>query len=227
MFLQSHTLIPGVVLFALAVAALPPAQAQNIIEPDDTLGSETSVLVPLNNDIDLIQGGAQRGDNLFHSFETFSIGENGGAYFITPAGDVGNIFARITGADPSTISGGLGTRQFDGIGFIPSAADLVLINPNGIVFGENAVLDVGGSFTATTASGVQFGDAGQFSAVAPEAPSSLLSIAPSAYFFNSLQPGDIVNRAGLGVPDGESLTLLGGRSQLRVGGYKLTVGASN
>jgi hypothetical protein len=56
MFLQSHTLIPGVVLFALAVAALPPAQAQNIIEPDDTLGSETSVLVPLNNDIDLIQG---------------------------------------------------------------------------------------------------------------------------------------------------------------------------
>lgn len=54
----------------------------------------------MNEAIHLIGGGAQRGDNLFHSFEAFSIGA-GGAYFMTPPGDVGNIFARVTGADPS------------------------------------------------------------------------------------------------------------------------------
>jgi filamentous hemagglutinin family protein len=215
-----HCLTPGLSVLGLAYLVATSAQAQNIIEPDTTLGPEPSVVIPLNEAIDLIHGGAQRGGNLFHSFETFSIG-NGGAYFITPPGDVATIFARITGANLSTISGILGTRQFTGADFLPSTADLILINPNGIIFGETAVLDVGGSFTATTASGVQFGNAGRFSAVAPEAPSSLLSIAPSAYFFNALQPGDIVNRSvrpdlidgtaiGLRVPDGGRLTLLGG-----------------
>ncbi|MEL6383764.1 MAG: filamentous hemagglutinin N-terminal domain-containing protein, partial [Cyanobacteria bacterium J06626_18] len=197
------------------------AEAQNAITPDDTLGAESSVVVPFNADTDVITGGATRGQNLFHSFEEFGIGEGNGAYFITETEAIANIFARVTGSNISDIQGVLGTRQFTGTGFAPTGADLFLINPNGVVFGEGAALDVGGSFAATTATDVQFGDAGSFSTLDPDAPPSLLTIDPSAYIFNQLPIGDITSRStrsdlidgateGLRVPDGETLTLLGG-----------------
>ena len=43
-------------------------------------------------------------------------------------------------------------------------ANLFFINPAGIVFGENAKIDVGGSFLATTAQTIKFPDT-EFSAV--------------------------------------------------------------
>jgi hypothetical protein len=46
--------------------------AQSVIVPDDTLGMERSVIVPLDTEgfpVDAIRGGAQRGQNLFHSFQ--------------------------------------------------------------------------------------------------------------------------------------------------------------
>ena len=218
----------GLVCTAGSMALTKPGLAQNVITPDATLGTEASQVVPLAPlpTIDLIQGGAVRGQNLFHSFEEFNIGEGNGAYFIAPSADIANIFARITGGNPSEIFGVLGTRQAD---LSRSNADLFLINPNGILFGENSALDVGGSFTATTASGVQFGEEGRFSAVDPEAPSSLLTINPSAYFFNQSSTGQIINRStrsdlvdgtalGLRVPNNESLTLLGGDVSIEGGG---------
>ena len=214
-------------LLAFSTAAV----AQNTINPDTTLGNEPSVVISFNAAIDLITGGAVRQQNLFHSFEEFSIGDGYEAYFITESEAIANIFARITGDNLSEIQGVLGTRQSAGTGFVPTNADLFLINPNGVVFGENAVLDVGGSFTATTASGMRFGDAGSFSAVNPEAPSTLLTINPSAYFFNQLPIGEISSRsiqpdlidgatAGLRVPNGEALTLLGGDINLDGGGIE-------
>ena len=137
----------GLVYTAGSMALTKPGLAQNIITPDTTLGTEASQVVPLAPlpTIDLIQGGAVREQNLFHSFEQFNIGEGNRAYFIAPSADIANIFARITGGNPSEIFGVLGTRQAD---LSRSNADLFLINPNGILFGENSALDVGGSFTA-------------------------------------------------------------------------------
>ncbi|NER99758.1 MAG: filamentous hemagglutinin N-terminal domain-containing protein [Symploca sp. SIO1B1] len=43
--------------------------------PDHSLGRENSVVTPINASIDQIDGGATRGDNLFHSFQEFSIPE--------------------------------------------------------------------------------------------------------------------------------------------------------
>ncbi|BDA71968.1 hypothetical protein RIVM261_004690 [Rivularia sp. IAM M-261] len=84
-------------------------------------------------------------------------------YFSNPSG-VSNILARVTGGNASNILGILG---------VDGGANLFIINPNGIFFGENARLDVRGSFVVTTASGVQFGNQGVFSATTPQQPGLL------------------------------------------------------
>jgi filamentous hemagglutinin family protein len=127
------------------------------ITPDRSLGAEASVVTP-NVEIkglpaERIDGGAIRDANLFHSFEQFNIGDLQRVYFANPAG-ITNIFSRVTGSNLSEIFGTLGVN---------GNANLFLINPNGIIFGENASLDVGGSFAASTADAIQFGDGTQFS----------------------------------------------------------------
>ena len=203
--------------------------AQSSIIADDTLGAETSLVIENFNGlpIELITGGAVRGQNLFHSFEEFNVSEGRGAYFSSPA-DIQNILARVTGSNRSEILGTLGT-------FGNSTPNLFLINPNGIIFGANAKLDVGGSFVATTANAVRLGETGLFSASKPET-STLLAINPNAFFFNQLaNQAKIVNRStattpvlgyslnglpprdGLHVPQGRSLLLLGGDVRLEGG----------
>ncbi|WAL61470.1 two-partner secretion domain-containing protein [Thermocoleostomius sinensis] len=202
------------------------ANAQSRIEPDETLGSERSQVRGLNSTIDLIEGGATPGRNLFHSFQEFNIDAGREAYFIHQLG-IDNIFSRVTGETRSEIDGVLGTRAFENGAFVGSTANLFFINPNGILFGPNSSLDVGGSFAATTADGIQFGENGFFSATNPEAPSQLLTIDPSAFFFNQLPVGSITVQSttpvisginGLFVPLGENLTLLGGDVNIEGGG---------
>ena len=149
------------------------------VVPDNTLGAESSVVTP-NVNIEGIQGdridnGAIRGTNLFHSFEQFNIGTGRGAYFANPTG-IANIFSRVTGANSSEILGRLG---------VLGNANLFLINPQGIVFGSGASLDVQGSFLATTGDAVKLGNGGLFSATQPEA-SNLLTVSPSAILFNTI-----------------------------------------
>ena len=154
------------------------------ITPDNTLGAESSRVIPDGN-IDRIDGGALRERNLFHSFSQFNVNNGQRVYFNNPTG-VENILTRVTGGNASNI---LGTLGVDG------NANLFLINPSGIVFGENARLDVRGSFVGTTASGLQFGEQGNFSATNPEAP-PLLTVNPNALFFNQLQGnGGITNKS--------------------------------
>ncbi|MBD2208617.1 S-layer family protein [Nostoc linckia FACHB-104] len=162
-----------------------PAKAQII--PDNTLGAEASSITPntlINGtNADLINGGAQRGGNLFHSFTEFNINDRQRVYFGNPSG-VQNILTRVTGGNASNI---LGTLGVNGI------ANLFLINPNGIVFGNNASLDIRGSFLATTANALQFGNQGIFSTTNPQAP-PLLTVNPSALLFNQINqnnPGKI------------------------------------
>ncbi|MBW4464382.1 MAG: filamentous hemagglutinin N-terminal domain-containing protein [Pegethrix bostrychoides GSE-TBD4-15B] len=199
-------------LTAVGVARTEAAVAQ--VRPDATLGAENSRVRAdrvrgrdnIERDSDVIEGGAQRGGNLFHSFEQFDVPEGRGAYFNSPA-DVRNIFSRVTSADRSEIFGTLGTF---------SNANLFFMNPNGILFGANASLDLGGSFAATTANGIQFGEQGFFNATNPEAP-ALLTINPSAFLFNQIPTDNlptITNQAntgfGLRVRNGQNLLLLGG-----------------
>uniref|UniRef100_UPI0035CA3367 filamentous hemagglutinin N-terminal domain-containing protein n=1 Tax=uncultured Nostoc sp. TaxID=340711 RepID=UPI0035CA3367 len=208
------------------VAALSIGVSENVlaqIVPDKTLGAEGSVVTP-NVSIqgiqgDRIDGGATRGANLFHSFGKFNVGEGRGVYFANPAG-IENILTRVTGNNPSNILGRLG---------VLGGANLFLLNPNGIVFGANASLDIKGSFVATTADRVQLGDSGYFSAAQPQT-SSLLSVTPGALFFNAVasQPGSIINRGNLSTP--KHLTLAAGNLDLQgqlLAGGDLTLQATD
>ncbi|NJL48707.1 MAG: filamentous hemagglutinin N-terminal domain-containing protein [Leptolyngbyaceae cyanobacterium SM2_5_2] len=162
------------------------AQAQ--ITPDATLGPEASLITPgvaLPSGVtELIEGGAVRGSNLFHSFLEFNVDLGQRVYFANPAG-IESILSRVTGGNSSNIFGTLG---------VDGAADLFLINPNGLVFGENATLDIQGSFYGSTAEAIPLGD-GVYSATAPER-SSLLHIdqrddqhLPDGGFWRYPEPG--------------------------------------
>jgi large exoprotein involved in heme utilization and adhesion len=99
----------NILLWGMLASSGHPTVAQ--IVPDATLGIESSVVTPLDDvglPIDLIEGGATRSGNLFHSFLEFNIDAERGAYFYSPA-DIQNILARVTGANPSRILGLLGT----------------------------------------------------------------------------------------------------------------------
>jgi filamentous hemagglutinin family protein len=168
-----------------------------------------------------INGGTTRGTNLFHSFSSFSIPTNGSAYF-NNAPQIQTIFTRVTGNQISNIDGLIRNN---------GSASLFLMNPNGIVFGPNASLNLGGSFVGTTANAIGFGQSETFSASNPDTP-PLLTIAPSALIFSQGNRGSIVNRSvtplvgvpdgfnpyGLQVPIGQSLTLVGGNIRMEGGG---------
>jgi filamentous hemagglutinin family protein len=178
------------------------------------LGVESSVVTPLNPQVDRIDGGAIRGANLFHSFQEFNVGEGQGTYFANPAG-IENILTRVTGTNASNILGTLGVTG--------GSANLFLINPNGIIFGQNARLDVGGSFVATTANAVGLANGDIFSANrSSPLPTGLLNVNPNAFFFNQIVAQPIINRStadsrGLEVPQGQSLLLVGGNVSLEGG----------
>ncbi len=200
------------VLLSSFIAPQSPASAQSNIVPDNTLGSEASEVIPNFGATpnELIIGGAQRGQNLFHSFREFNIGENRGAYFLVFDPSIQNILARVTGSNRSEILGTLGTRQVINGNFFRSNGNLFLMNSNGIIFGENASLDLDASFVVTTANGVQFGNQGNFSTTNTQALEAL-TINPSALFFNQInQNTDIQNNASLSVSEGMSLLLVGG-----------------
>ena len=170
------------------------------IIPDRTLGEESSRVMPLNGQAERIDGGATRGSNLFHSFQEFNINEGRGAYFANPA-VIENIFSRVTGNNPSHLLGTLG---------VLGDANLFFLNPNGIIFGPNAKLDLGGSLVTSTANSLLFPDGNQFSATNPEA-APLLTIdvpVPIGLQFEGEEPGAIINAGDLEV--GANLTLVGG-----------------
>ncbi|MDZ8258534.1 filamentous hemagglutinin N-terminal domain-containing protein, partial [Nostoc sp. ChiQUE01b] len=169
------------------------------IIPDGTLPKNSSVKLEGNNSI--IEGGTPAGGNLFHSFREFSVPINGVALFNNSV-NIQNIISRVTGGSVS---------QIDGLIRANGTANLFLINPNGIIFGQGARLDIRGSFVATTASAIAFGNQGFFSATNPESSSSLLTVNPSALLFNQIKTASIENNSvDLGVPDGNSLLLVGG-----------------
>ncbi|WP_242056536.1 S-layer family protein [Nostoc sp. FACHB-152] len=179
------------------------------IKVDGTLGKESSIVTQgvdaqgQESSVVHIDGGAIRGANLFHSFNEFSIGNQQQVYFSNPTG-IENILTRVTGNNPSNILGTLG---------VLGNGNLFLINPNGIIFGANARLDVAGSFVASTANSLRFDNDFNFSATNPQIPPLLTINVPLGLQFGT-NPKPIQVQTllmpGLLVPTGKTLALVGG-----------------
>jgi filamentous hemagglutinin family protein len=148
------------------------------VTSDDTVNTQVSD----DGETSEITGGERAGDNLFHSFQDFSVDTGDTASFLN-ANDIANIFSRVTGGNISNI---------DGLISANGSANLFLINPAGIIFGENARLDVGGSFYGSTADSILFED-GEYSATDLNNPPLLTINAPIGLNLRD-QPGDITVR---------------------------------
>jgi len=195
--------------------SLQRAEANSITTANDGTGT---VITPDGNRLD-VSGGKLSGDgaNLFHSFGQFGLDSDQIANFLSNP-SIQNILGRVTGGDASVINGLI---QVTG-----GNSNLYLMNPAGIIFGANARLNVPGDFTATTATGIGFGDK-WFNATGANNYSTLIGT-PNTFAFGTPQtPGAIVNAGQLAVGDGKNLTLVGGTvvstGQLSARGGQITL----
>ncbi len=180
------------------------SSAQNAIAPDSTLPTNTLVNFNPTNKTYTITGGTQVGVNQFHSFRDFGIPTDNTAHFDN-ALTTTNIIGRVTGSNISNI---------DGILRANGNANLYVINPNGIIFGANAKLEIGGSFGASTANSLKFADGSEFSATNPQAPPLLsVNVPLGLQYGNSRVGATISDRANLST--GQDLILNADRLDLQ------------
>jgi filamentous hemagglutinin family protein len=176
-----HHSLAAFSLVALAVAGLPlSALAQ--VAGDGTLGTlvNGAPTAPCTGAC-LITNGTTRGSNLFHSFQQFSLPNGDYAGFVTtPA--IQNVIVRVTGQGNGFAS------NINGVIETATPVNFFLLNPNGIIFGSNARLLIGGSFLATTAERMLFQDG---TILSTRDPAPLLTISVPTGLQMGQAPGNI------------------------------------
>ena len=179
-----------------------------------------------------ILNGVEKGNNLFHSFSNFSVPTGGSANFdLINTPNITTIFSRVTGGTVSNIDGLIQTFNSN------NPVSLFLMNPAGIIFGQNASLNIGGSFIGTTANSIKFADGVEFSTTNPAAP--LLTMSVPIGLQMGQNPAEITIQgaghpltltipvfspfiptgatSGIGVNPGKTLALVGGNITLAGG----------
>lgn len=250
-------LLAGLMLLPLVGGGVSRAN-QGLIVRDQSMGADRGLAVGPGLDSGNIHAdyliesnmGTARGENLFHSFDQFSIGQGEVATFNNLSGSAGDpnraatafnrIITRVTGASVSQIDGLMRSRVAKANG---SGADLILLNSNGVVFSQSGSIDVTsvlGSFSVSTADGLGFSD-GEFQTTDVDAPwgaSACCTGSPTAYLFSGADPataGDPAEiridtllgpaRFNFGVPEGEQVSAVGGTITVGEGRIVLTGGA--
>ncbi|MDH5324096.1 MAG: filamentous hemagglutinin N-terminal domain-containing protein [Gammaproteobacteria bacterium] len=171
------------IIISGALAAASGAQAEVV---RNTESGAAAIDLNTNNEYNIEQSlGQTRGSNLFHSFQHFNVYADETANFQAGA-DINNIIARVTDS------------RSDIFGTVNAPANLFLLNSHGIVFGENATLNINGSFHASTADYLLMEDGTQVQTNAP-VNSPLTSAPPAAFGFTG------TNVAAITV-NGETLT---------------------
>ncbi|MFN5855590.1 MAG: CHAT domain-containing protein [Pseudanabaenaceae cyanobacterium] len=182
---------------------LVPAVAQIVPDGSTATKVQGNVIVPTGT-------GTVNGGNLYHSFDKFNVPTNGVVFgtgnSAVNGAQVNNIINRVTGDTPSQILGTIESRQA-----FPNA-NLYLMNPNGIIFSKDAKLDVGGSFYATTGTGMTFAPGGNLGSnfQVDKNSTTFPNGDPQSIQFAATQPAAIINQGNLAVREGQTLSLTGG-----------------
>ncbi len=195
-------------LIGFTILTFPVITVAQIIPAADGTGTIVTPSSPTQNSQTRfdIQGGSSSADraNLFQSFEQFNLNTGETVNFISTP-ETRNILTRVTGGNISQIDGKI---QVTG-----SNANLFLMNPAGIIFGENASLNVPASFFATTSTAMGLGDSlngipsAWFNAFTANKYSQLIG-SPRGFVFSE-ESGTIINQANLQVAEGETIALVG------------------
>lgn len=191
----------------------------NIVQAQVVPDGTVNTIVNQNGEVTEITGGNTSGNNLFHSFQDFSL-STGASILFDNAPEINNILSRVTGGNISNIDGLIRTSN---------SSNLFLINPAGIIIGENASIDIGGSFYGSTADSILFDD-GEFSAVDNLSTPILTINAPIGLSFRD-NPSDIViqnTNAQINV-NGGSFNFISGNlifenSNLSISGGRVQIG---
>jgi hypothetical protein len=188
-------------------------------------GSPTTVVINEASGKPDTPGGT---NNIFYSFDKFNIGAGDTAFF-NFTHHWNNAIARVTDGATSFIDGTLRVGGYRTAGgSISSSPDFVdgitgatsinrgpdnffLINPAGIIFGAGSVVDVPGSFYASTASSLKFGDGSTFGINDQGVlVNELTSATPAAFGFLGNETGSItLDHATIQVFNDATLALVG------------------
>jgi filamentous hemagglutinin family protein len=197
----------GIALLAMASSSYAAAQspASTVISTDASLGTTVSQSGPIYQ----INGGTPVDQNLFHSFSDFILATGDTARFADPVG-YQNILSRVTGMNASEIYGTIEN--------IDSSANLWLINPNGVVFGDTSSLNVMGSFHASTADFLEFADGGRFYAdMSVPGGAGLYVGSPTTFgFLDIVRPCDTLGTCNVSISN-TSLSVMPGQDMSFVG----------
>ncbi|MCP4688157.1 MAG: filamentous hemagglutinin N-terminal domain-containing protein, partial [Desulfobacterales bacterium] len=195
------------------VVAAGPVHGQVIL--DGTMGAAGELSGP-EYDIKADYG-RTAGANLFHGFSTFNVNTAEKATFSGPA-HVQNIISRVSGGEASSIDGTIQST-------IPGA-NLYLLNPAGVMFGENASLDLTGSFHVSSGDYLLMGENDRFYTT-PRPGEVLSASAPTAFGFLGDSAGPITLHGkgkieggeagppGLVVQEGQTISLIGGDIEIK------------
>jgi filamentous hemagglutinin family protein len=188
-FIVSTTLLLGSASIGVAQPIIPAADG-------------TGTIINQQGNQFNIQGGQRSGEgrNLFHSFEQLGLSQGQIINFLSSP-EIENILGRVTGGSISIIDG---LVQITG-----GNSNLFLINPAGVVFGENAALNLPASLTVTTANSIGFENGNWFHAIGNSDWSTLVGT-PNQFLFNPEQSGSIVNLGNLTLPERKNLNLIAG-----------------
>ncbi|MCB2061899.1 MAG: filamentous hemagglutinin N-terminal domain-containing protein [Novosphingobium sp.] len=197
-----HSLKRLAVLALLSATALSGAAHAQTVQTTiiaDTRGSTgQNTVIDGNQGTIFIGGGTVVAANQFYSFEQFDLAAGDTAFWQAPgSGTISNIVNRVTGNLSSHINGTIDTTALPG-------ADFWFINPNGVLFGQGANLNVPGAAYFSTGSEVRFANGDVFSARTPEG--STLSISnPVAFGFVGGEAGLTISGVGEPLFSGSSL----------------------
>jgi filamentous hemagglutinin family protein len=194
------------IVITVSSGAIAETIGETITPANDGTGT---IVTPQDANTVTITGGQLSGDggNLFQSFQEFGLTANQTAIFQTSP-TIQNVLGRVVGGNASIIDGTLS--------IVGSQADLYLINPSGVVFGQNASLNLPGDFIVTSADAISFGE-GLASAwwSATSSGSNWANWAnlngdPSGFAFRLAEPGVILNSGTLTIAPGQNFSAIGG-----------------